>query len=342
MMKKETLRQSNNKTIEKLRRLAIEQFRKGFTIREVSDTLSVGQSTLKEWKRLYKLQGSKFYSLKKRGVKKGSGEITSAQMREIKKLITDKTPDQCKLAIGLWTRGAVQELIKRKFGIEKSLPQIGRYLKTWGFTSQKPIYKAYEQQPEEVKQWLEKDFPKLKKKAKKEKSVIYFGDETGLRSDHQAGKTFSPKGKTPVVKKSGKRFSLNMVSAISARGDKRFMIFKGRFNTDCFINFLRQLTKNQKQKILFIIDNYSVHKTKKVKEWVKKNRTKIELFYLPRYSPELNPDEYLNNDIKTNLVGKTNASNTAELAKAVKTHLKKKSNAKIKKFFQHKAVQYAA
>ena len=263
-------------------------------------------------------------------------------MSQIKKLITDKTPDQCKLAMGLWTREAVQELIKRKFGIEKSLPQIGRYLKSWGFTSQKPIYKAYEQEPEEVKQWLEEDFPKIKKQAKKEQAVIYFGDETGLRSDHQAGKTFSPKGKTPVVKKSGKRFSLNMVSAISARGDKRFMIFKGMFNADCFIKFLRQLTKNQKQKILFIVDNYSVHKTKKVKEWVEKNKNKIELFYLPRYSPELNPDEYLNNDIKTNLVGKTNASNTAELAKAVKTHLKKKSNEKIKKFFQHEAVQYAA
>lgn len=341
-MKKDTLRHAKNETIEKLRRLAIAQFKKGFKIREVSDNLAVGQSTLKEWKRLYKKEGSKFYSLKTRGVKKGCGEITPIQMREIKKLITDKTPDQCKLSMGLWTREAVGELIKRKYGIEKSLPQIGRYLKAWGFTSQKPIYKAYEQQPEEVNQWIEKEYPAIKKKAKKEKAVIYFGDETGLRSDHQAGKTFSPKGKTPIVKKSGKRFSLNMVSAISARGDKRFMIFKGMFNTDCFIKFLRQLTKNQKQKIIFIIDNYSVHKTKKVKEWVEKNKDKIELFYLPRYSPELNPDEYLNNDIKTNLVGKTNASNTAELAKAVKTHLKKKSNEKIKKFFQHPFVQYAA
>lgn len=137
-MKKDTLRQADNKTIEKLRRLAIEQFRKGLKIREVSDNLSVGQSTLKEWKRLYKLHGSKFYSLKTRGVKKGSGEITPSQMREIKNLITDKTPDQCKLAMGLWTREAVQELIKRKLGIEKSLPQIGRYLKSLGFTSQKP------------------------------------------------------------------------------------------------------------------------------------------------------------------------------------------------------------
>lgn len=341
-MKKTTLRQESNETIEKLRRLAMEQFRKGFKIKEVSGNLDVGQSTLKEWKRLYKLRGAKFYVLKTRGVKKGSGEITAIQMREVKKLITDKTPDQCKLAVGLWTREAVQELIFKRFGIKKSLPQIGRYLKDWGLTSQKPIYKAYEQQPEEVKQWLEKDYPSIKKQAKKEKAVIYFGDETGLRSDHQAGKTFSPKGKTPVVKKSGKRFSLNMVSAISPRGDKRFMIFKDAFNADCFIKFLRQLTKNQTQKIFLIVDNYSVHKTKKVKEWVNKHHQKIELFYLPRYSPELNPDEYLNNDIKTNLVGKTNASNTRELALKVKSHLKKKSVEKIKKFFQHPFVQYAA
>lgn len=273
MMKKNTLRQAKNETIEKLRRLATEQFRKGFKIREVSDNLAVGQSTLKEWKRLYKLQGSKFYNLKTRGVKKGSGEITPVQMQEIKNLIINKTPEQCKLAMSLWTREAVQQLILIKFGIKKSLPQIGRYLKAWGLTSQKPIYKAYEQQTAEIKQWLERDLPKIKTQAKKEKAVIYFGDETSIRSNHQADKT-------AVIKKKVKRFSLNMFSAISARGDKRFMVFKGLFNTDCFIMFLRQLTKNQNQKIIFIIDNYSVHKTKKVKEWVEKNKNKIELLYL--------------------------------------------------------------
>ncbi|HNW88870.1 MAG TPA: IS630 family transposase [Bacteroidales bacterium] len=208
-MKKETLRTASNETIVKLRRLAIDQFRKGAKIKEVSDNLGVGQSTLKLWKKLYKSKGSKFFELKKRGMKGGSKDFTLVQLRQIKNCLRDKLPDQLKLPFVLWDRKAVQAMIIKKFGVKKSLPQIGRYLKSWGLSPQKPIYKAYEQNPEAVEQWLKKDFPKIKRKAKREKAEIFFGDEAGIRSDHHSGKSYSKKGKTPVVKKTGQRFGLN-------------------------------------------------------------------------------------------------------------------------------------
>ncbi|MBK7097171.1 MAG: winged helix-turn-helix domain-containing protein [Sphingobacteriales bacterium] len=133
---------------------------------------------------------------KKRGVK-GGKKITGQQAAEVRRLIKDKMPDQLKLAFGLWTRAAVQQLIEQKYGVVLSVKQVGRYLKSWGYTPQKPIRKAFEQKPEQVKQWLEKEYPAIKKRATKEKGTIYFGDETGMRSDHQAGRSYAPKGKTP-------------------------------------------------------------------------------------------------------------------------------------------------
>jgi transposase len=341
-MKKETLRTASKETIEKLRRLAMEQLRKGAKPKDVCASLKIGESTLDLWKKKYKKNGSKFYTLRKRGVKGGSKDLSSAQLRQLRNCMIDKLPDQLKLPFVLWDRKAVQSLIIKKFGVKKSLPQIGRYLKSWGLSPQKPVYKAYEQDPEAVKKWLNKDYPKIKRKAKKEKAEIYFGDETGVRSDHHTGKSYSLKGQTPVVKKTGQRFGLNMISAVSAKGGKRFMIFKGRFNSEVYIMFLRQLIKKSERKLFLIVDNYSPHKTNRVKQWLKKYKDKIEVFYLPAYSPELNPDELLNQDLKTNGTGKTRASNTHELRENVKSHLKKLSKTKIKSFFKHQKTQYAA
>lgn len=341
-MKRETLRTASNETIGKFRRLAIEQLRKGATIKEVSENLGVGQSTIKLWKKEYKSKGSKFFELKKRGVKGGSKDLTPTHLRQIKNSIIDKLPDQLKLPFVLWDRKAVQTLILKKFGIKKSLPQIGRYLKSWGLSPQKPIYKAYEQDPIAVQKWIEKDYPKIKRKAKKENAEIHFGDETGIRSDHHSGKSYSKKGKTPVVKKTGQRFGLNMISTVSSQGSKRFMLFKGRFNSEVYISFLRQLTKKAKRKIFLIMDNYSPHKTIRVQQWLQKHENKIEVFFLPTYSPELNPDELLNQDIKTNAVGKHRASNAYELRQNVKSHLKKLTKSKISSFFKHAKTKYAA
>lgn len=227
----------------------------------------------------YKSGGSRNIKEKKRGVQ-GGKKIDGKTAAEVRKLIKDKLPDQLKLPFGLWTREAVQQLIFDRYGIELSRWQVGRYLKSWGYTPQKP---------EKVKEWLNKEYPAIKKRAAKENAVIYFGDETGMRSDHQAGKSYAPQGQTPVIKKTGQRFSLNMISAISNKGHLQFMILYGRFNGEAFQTFLKQMIKYSRQKIYFVIDGHPAHKTKMLNEWLAENKDRIEIFFLPPYSPELNP-----------------------------------------------------
>jgi len=296
----------------------------------------------KIWKR-YKEGGKRNIAQKKRGVT-GGKKINGVQSAEVRRLIKDKLPDQLKLPFGLWTREAVKQLIFEKYEIELSRWQVGRYLKSWGYTPQKPISKAFEQKPEKVKEWLTKEFPAIKKRAAKEKAVIYFGDETGMRSDHQAGTSYAPKGETPVIKKTGQRFSLNMISALSNRGHLQFMVIDGRFNGDVFITFLKQMIKYSRRKIYFVTDGHPAHKTKKLNEWLGANKNKIEVFFLPPYSPELNPQEYVNQDLKTNVIGKKRPINKAQMRNDVEDFMYNRKNDKkqVQKYFHEKHVRYAA
>jgi transposase len=296
----------------------------------------------KIWTR-YKTRGSQGLKSKKRGVS-GGKKINGIQSAQVRQLIKDKLPDQLKLPYGLWTREAVQQLILIRYGIELSRWQVGRYLKSWGYTPQKPITKAFEQKPEKVKQWLEKEYPAIKKRAQKEKAVIYFGDETGMRSDHQAGRSYAPAGETPVIKKTGQRFSLNMISAISNRGHLQFMIMDGRFNSEVFQTFLKRMVKYSKQKIYFITDGHPAHKTKKLNEWLAQNKKRIEVFFLPPYSPELNAQEYVNQDVKTNVIGKKRPVNKEQMKSNVEDFMMKRKRDKkqVQKYFHVSHVRYAA
>ena len=257
------------------------------THQQAADLYHLSKSGVdKIWTR-YKQKGSRGLASKKRGVQ-GGKKINGKQAAEVRQLVKDKLPEQLKLSFGLWTREAVQQLILEKYGIELSRWQVGRYLKSWGYTPQKPITKAFEQNPERVKVWLEKEYPAIKKRAAKENATIYFEDEVGMRSDHQAGKSYAPKGETPVIKKTGQRFSLNMVSAISNKGHVEFMILDGTFNGGVFLEFLAQLIKYKQQKIFLVVDGHSAHKTKAINAWLAENKSRIEIFFLPPYSPELN------------------------------------------------------
>ena len=316
--------------------------RKG-TQKQAADIFGLSRSGVERIWRFYKEVGKKVVVNKKRGVKEGK-KINGVQAAEVRRLIKDKLPDQLKLPYGLWTREAVQQLIFERLGIELSRWQVGRYLKSWGYTPQKPISKAFEQKPEKVKHWLEKEYPAIKKKAQKENAVIYFGDETGMRSDHQAGRSYAPKGETPVIKRTGQRFSLNMISAISNRGYLQFMIIDGRFNSEVFETFLKQMIKFSRQKIYFVTDGHPAHKTKKLNEWLAQNKEHIEVFFLPPYSPELNPQEYVNQDVKTNIIGKKRPINKAEMKSNVENFMAKRKNDKkqVQKYFHEKHVRYAA
>lgn len=270
--------------------------------------------------------------------------LTADQERQVQQLIRDKTPDQIKLPYALWSRTAVADLIADRFGIRVPVRTMGTYLKRWGFTPQKPIQRAYEQSPTAVKRWMETDYPAIAARAKKEGAEIHWGDETGLRSDDVRGRCFAPKGETPVIRVSSKRAGLSIISTVTNKGQMRWKIFDGALNSDILIDFLRRLIKGASRKVFLILDNLRVHHSKPVKEWLAKNEDAIAVFYLPSYSPELNPDEMANADIKQAVTKQAPARTKLQLVKAASRHLRsvQKQPERVRRYFQHDPVKYAA
>lgn len=329
---------------EDLRRKAVKAVLAGNKQREVAKLFGVTEQAVCKWMKKYRENGSKSLKAGKRGRPKG-GTLLPWQAAQIARTITDRHPEQLKLPFYLWTREAVAQLIEHRFGISLSIWTVGRYLKRWGFTPQKPMRRAFEQDSEAVRYWLEKEYPSIRQQAKREGALIYWGDEMGLRSDHAVGRTYGRRGQTPIIPGTGQRFGCNMISAITNRGHLNFMVFKQRFKAPVFIEFLRRLTRQQDgRKIFLIVDGHPVHRAKKVKDWLKKNTHKIRLFRLPGYSPELNPDEVLNQDVKSNSLGRKRSHNQQELMANVRSYLWRRQRQPeiVKNYFKEKHVRYAA
>ncbi len=328
---------------EDLRRRAVKAVLDGRRQVEVAKIFGVTRQAVGKWVKAYREGGEKALKAKRQGRPKG-GLLLPWQAAQIAKAVVDRHPEQLKLPFYLWTREAVAQLIESRFGIRLSLSTVGRYLKRWGFTPQKPVRRALEQNPEEVRHWLEEEYPQIRKQAKREKAKIYWGDEMGLRSDHAVGRSYGRRGQTPVIPGTGKRFGCNMISAITNQGGLNFMVFKRRFRTDVFLEFLRRLVRQSKQKVFLIVDRHPVHRSKRVKTWVEKNVHHICLFFLPGYSPELNPEELLNQDVKSNAVGRQRPRNQQEMVTNVRSHLRSRQRQPhiVRRYFQKKHVQYAA
>jgi transposase len=253
-------------------------------------------------------------------------------------------PDQLKLPFALWTRAAVRELIRQKFGLVLPLVTVGLYLDRWDFTAQRPWQRALERRPAEVQHWLEQEYPVIAKRAKAEGALILWGDETGVKSEPVAGKSYAPRGKTPVVTRSAKRFGLNMISAVGNRGELRFMLYRDTLNAEQLIVFLKRLVRNETRKVFLILDNLKVHHSQPVRDWLAANTKKIEVFFLPAYSPELNPDEYINGQLKSELRSRPAPGNLDALERAVLSVMRRlqKMPQRILALFKHPAIAYAA
>jgi len=344
-MEKLDLRRANNDVKEAIRKRAIRLVAQGKPQKEVATLLCVNKNSVNSWCKSYKQFGYKGLKEKPQGHKKGIGRLLTAEQElQVQKAIIDKMPDQLKLPYALWTRRAIVELIKREFSITIAIRTMGTYLARWGFTPQKPKKKAYEQNDASVKKWLEEQYPAIKEKAKQEKANIHWGDETGIKNECQYGRSYAPKGKTPIRTKMGKRLSLNMISSVTNQGKVRFMTYKGSMNSEMLIKFLRRLTKGQKKKIYLILDNLKVHHSNLVKQWVEKHASKIALFFLPSYSPERNPDEYLNCDLKYGLSQMAMPKNDKQLKNNVLLHMRllQRRPDRVTKYFKHKSIKYAA
>ncbi len=325
------------------RRKAIIAWHEGKSKSEVARLFGVSREAVYQWIARYEQGGAAGLSARKRG-KPPAPKLAAAQSGPIKRLIMDRCPEQLKLPFYLWTREAVQQLIRVRTGVEVSIWTVGRYLKRWGFTPQKPARRALEQDPVAVRRWLREEYPAIAAAAKREKAEIYWEDEMGLRSDHAVGRSFAPRGRTPTIAMTGQRFGCNVISAITNRGRLSFRVFRGRFVTKVYLDFLRRLVRQAPRKPFVIADGHSVHKSAAVKRWLDENVDRIRHFVLPAYSPQLNPDEYLNQDVKSNAVGRRRANDVHELVDNVRGYLRgtQRSTHIVQSYFHAEAVRYAA
>jgi len=306
----------------------------------------VSRQSAAKWADAVEAAGSNALKSARRGPKVGP-RIDPNDQRAIRRAIRNDCPDQLLLPFALWSREAVVALIRQRTGRRVSVWTAGRYLKSWGYTPQKPTRRAYERDEAAVKAWLKSEYPAIKARAKRENARIFWGDEMGLRSDDQVGRSYAPKGHTPVIHATGKRFGCSMISAISNLGQLRFMVFKGRFVARTFIDFLGRLLKSDAgEKVFLIVDSHPVHKSRKVNAWLDAEptrRARLRLLHLPGYSPELNPDECVNQDTKQ-AMRRSRPRDAHEMMAGVRSHLKRrqKQPAVVKRFFHEKHVRYAA
>jgi transposase len=270
--------------------------------------------------------------------------LTKEQEQEVKRLIIDKTPDQMRFPFALWTRKAVQELIRRKYRTDMPIRTVGQYLARWGFTPRKPVKRAQEQNTAAVNRWLTAEYPKIAGRAKEEKAEIYWGDETGLQNEANRMRGYSPRGTSPVIRVSAKKERISMISAINNEGKVRFMMYRESMTSSRLITFMKRLIRDAGRKVYLILDNLRAHHSKDVSQWLETVKNAIEVFYLPSYSPELNPDEYLNNDLKSRVHSGTQALTVKDLkhktGSFMRTLVKRPHH--IKKHFNHPVVAYAA
>jgi len=328
---------------EDLRRKGVRAIREGDSPTEVARRFGVSRQAVYNWVARFASGGASALRARKRG-RAPARKLLPVQAATIVRLIKDRHPDQLKLPFYLWTREAVQTLIRGKFNVDVSVWTVGRYLKRWGFTPQKPARRAFEQNPEQVQRWLAEEYPAIRAAARREKAEIYWGDELGLRSDHAAGRTYSRRGQTPTLPISGNRFGCNTISALTNRGRLNFMVFRGRFHSKVYLEFLRRLVKQSRRKVFLIVDGHPVHKARVTKKWLAKNVARIRQFLLPAYSPELNPDEYLNQDVKSNAVGRRRPKDADELERNVRGYLRstQKRPQIVRNYLHAEHVRYAA
>lgn len=328
---------------EALRVRVIEAVRNGMKPAVAARTFGVSRTAVFYWRRAVAMGNITSLRAKKRG-RPPQPRLPAQQAAVIVKQLTDRTPDQLKLPFALWTREAVRDLIAQRTGVHVSVRTAGRYLKRWGFTPQKPLRRAYERDPAAAKRWKEREYPAIRKQAKAENAEIHWGDQLGARSDHQAGTSYGRRGETPVIPGTGKRFSVNMMSSITNLGFLCFLLFRERFTAEVFIRFCRRLLRQRRRKIFLIVDRHPVHRSAAVRRWLDANAHRIRVFFLPGYSPELNPDEYLNNDVKTNAVGRQRAATEPEMTANLEDYLTDTQGRPdiVRNYFRAPEVRYAA
>lgn len=343
-MRTNDARKLTHSTLTEIRKRAVASVQDGQSPEIVAAAMGIHRKTMYGWLALYRRGGWQALDAKKRGGR--PPKLDGKAMQWIYQTVTMKNPLQMQFSFALWTAKMIGEVIYQRFGLKLSKASVCRLLHQLGLTPQKPIWRAYQQKPEAVQKWLAEDYPIIKSMARRLKAQIYFGDEAGVRSDHHAGTTWAVRGKTPVVSTTGARFSMNMISAVNAQGAFRFMTVKGRVGAATFLEFIKRLLHGSENTIFLIVDGHPAHKAKIVKRFIETEEIKkrFRLFFLPAYSPELNPDERVWNDLKNNAVGKQAITDPEQLHKSIISHLRfiQKSPDRVRAYFNNSTTRYAA
>jgi transposase len=307
-------RSYSHQTLEEIRISAVRRVEAGESPEAVVAGLGMNRRTIYRWLAAYHYGGEA--GLQAKAIVGAPMKLSAKQMSRLSKIIREKNPLQLKFEYALWTLAIIRQLISQKFNVSLSEVSVGRLMKRLGFSPQRPLYRAWQQNPELVENWRDKEYPKIARRAKREDAVIFFADEAGMRSDYHAGTSWAPVGETPIVEATGARFSLNMLSAVNAQGRFRFMTVDGPVNATVFREFLKRLIAGMSRKVFLIVDGHPMHKAKLVQRFVEENHDAIELFFLPPYAPELNPDELAWAHIKTR-VAKATVQTKQELKASV-------------------------
>lgn len=330
---------------EERRRQVIGLRERGLTYAEIADQVGLTKNGVFDICKRFRARGMAGLQTGPRGPAVGTGRfLTAEQEADIRKLIRRGTPDAYDLPFALWSRAAVAALIEQRCGVRLAVRTMGTYLARWHFTAQKPLRRAYEQRPEQVRHWLETEYPAIQAKARRQNGTIFWGDETGLRADDVRGRSYAPRGKTPLVRPCHKRANVGLISAVTNKGELRWMVLDRGITAALLIAFLERLIRDAGCKVFLILDRLPVHRGRAVQAWLAGRRSQIEVFHLPAYSPELNPDEGLNADLKQAIPRKAPARSREALKRNVIRHMRRLSKlpARIRSYFQHPTLRYAA
>jgi transposase len=333
-------RKLDHQTLEQMRLRAIDAVEAGQHPEDVAAAYGLHRKTVYGWIARYREGGKQ--ALKARPVPGRPPKLSGQQLRRLYTLITGADPRQLQFEFALWTREMIAELIRREFGVRLSLSGVGRLLRRLGLSPQRPLWRAWQADPQAVERWKREQFPAIRAQAKKDGATIYFADEAGLRSDYHAGTTWAPVGRTPIVKATGARHSLNMISAVTAQGKLRFSTYTGSFTAALFIDFCKKLLHDTDGPVYLVVDGHPTHKAKAVKEFVASTGGQLKLFVLPAYSPQLNPDEWVWKNVKHDRVGRTSVKNADEFKAKIIGALRRLQNMPyiIRAFFADPDLRY--
>jgi transposase len=338
-------RQLSDEILEALRLRAIHACEAGFTEGDIADILGVRRETVSRWYSAYRAGGLDALPDERSGRPPGSGRtLDDGQAAHLQEILDQQSPQQVGIPAPLWSRRAVRDLIRKEYGIDMPVRTVGEYLKRWGYTAKRPRRHHRDQDPEEVREWLEETYPAIEERAREEGAQIHWCDETGVAADEHPRYGYARQGEPATMEVPDPHLRVNVVSTITNAGDLRFMTYHGSMNGAMFITFLGRLLRGASEKIFLILDRLQAHKSEAVQQWLGEHEDQIEAFELPRRSPELNADEYMNNDLKGNVHAAGLPHDKGELRSQAQSFLHRLIHLPehVKSYFQHPCVQYAA